>query len=203
MELEEMQAVWSDLSDQLEKQKKLTDKMIIMMTEEQYRSKWKRIAYPEIMGGIICFGVALLILINMKTLETWYNITFGIASAIILLILPILSLKSITKMSRINFAEKSYKDTLLVYAKSKKQFQSVQKVAYYLSFILMFLILPVTSKILGDKDMFTGVKNIWPLVIFIPLGVAFLVFFSKWVHKCYNRNIVEAENLIKEIHGEE
>ncbi|RKM87681.1 hypothetical protein D7036_24890, partial [Aquimarina sp. BL5] len=60
MELEEMKEVWSEISGQLEKQKKLTDKMIIMMTQEQYRKKWNKIAYPEILGTIICFGMALL-----------------------------------------------------------------------------------------------------------------------------------------------
>ncbi|MDH7445569.1 hypothetical protein [Aquimarina sp. 2201CG14-23] len=203
MELEEMQSVWSEISGQLEKQKKLTDKMIIMMTQEQYRKKWNKIAYPEIFGSIICFSVALLIFINIDKLETWYNILFGLASASILITLPILSLRSINKMSGINFSNNSYKDTLIQYTKNKKQFQSLQKVAYYLSFILIFLILPVTSKIMGGKDMFTGIKNLWALIIFIPIGILFFVFFTKWVRKCYGNNINEAENILKDLQAEE
>ncbi|WP_298540243.1 hypothetical protein [uncultured Aquimarina sp.] len=203
MELEEMQAVWSEISGQLEKQKKLTDKMIIMMTQEQYRKKWNKIAYPEIFGTIICFSMAILIFANINTLETWYNIILGVICAIILLVLPILSLRSINKMSGINFYENSYKDTLIKYTKNKKQFQLLQKFSYYLSFVLIFLILPVTSKIIGGKDMFTGVKNIWPLIVFIPLGITFFIFFAKWVKKCYGKNINEAENILKDLQAEE
>ncbi|WP_299252557.1 hypothetical protein [uncultured Aquimarina sp.] len=203
MELEEMQEVWSEISGQLEKQKKLTDKMIIMMTQERYRKKWNKIVYPEIFGTIICFSVAILILFNISKLETWYNILPGILSAIILLVLPIFSLRSINKMSGINFYKNSYKDTLIKYTKNKKQFQSLQKASYYLSFLLIFLILPVTSKIIGGKDMFTGVKNIWPLMIFIPLGITFFVFFAKWAKKCYGKNIDEAESILRDLQAEE
>ncbi|MBW1296507.1 hypothetical protein [Aquimarina litoralis] len=199
MEIEEMQAVWSEISGQLEKQKKLTDKMIIMMTQEQYRRKWNKIAYPEILGTIICYGMAILIFVKLNTLETWYNIALGIACALILLILPVLSLRSISKMSGINFYENSYKDTLITYTKHKKQFQSLQKASYYLSFLLIFLILPVTSKIIGGKDLFVNMNYLWSLVIFIPFGILFFVFFARWVKKCYNRNIEQAENILKDL----
>lgn len=198
-----MQTVWSEISNQLDKQKKLTDKMIIMMTQEQYRKKWNKIAYPEIFGTIICFGMAILIFLNINQLETWYNIFFGLASAVVLIVLPILSLRSINKMSGINFYENSYRDTLIKYTKNKKQFQSLQKISYYLSFLLIFLILPVTSKILGGKDMFTGIKNLWPLLVFIPAGITFFVFFTKWVKKCYGKNINEAESILKDLESNE
>ncbi|WP_378173776.1 hypothetical protein [Aquimarina sp. SS2-1] len=199
MELEEMQTVWSEISGQLEKQKKLTDKMIIMMTQEQYRKKWNKIAYPEMLGTIICFGAALLIFANISKLETWYNILFGVLSAIILLVLPVLSLRSIHKMSGIDFYKNSYKETLIKYTKNKQQFYSLQNISYYLSFALIFLILPVTTKIIRNKDLFADVKNIWPLVVFIPLGITFFVFFTKWVKKCYGKNIAEAESILKDL----
>jgi len=203
MEIDEMKTVWAEIGGQLEKQKKLTDKMIMMMTQEQYRKKWNKIAYPEIFGTIICFGMAIFILINIEKLETWYNVLFGISSAIIMLVLPIISLRSIKKMSSINFYKNSYKDTLITYAKGKKQFQSLQKIAYYLGFALIFFILPVTTKIMNGKDIFIGAENSWPLFIFIPLAIIFFVFFTKWVKKCYGKNINEAENILKDLQAEE
>ncbi|MBQ4819381.1 hypothetical protein [Aquimarina sp. MMG016] len=199
MELEEMQAVWADLSSQLEKQKKLTDKMIIMMTQEKYKKKWNRIAYPEILGTIICYGVAILILINIGKLDNWYTLLSGLISVVVLLILPVLSLRSIFRMRKLNIAENDYKDTLMQYAKGKKRFQSSMKLGYYLGFILMFAIMPVTTKLLNNKDLFTETTKIWPFLISIPLAVVFMIFFSKWVYKSYNRNIIEAENLIKDL----
>lgn len=199
MELEEMQTIWSDISDQLEKQKKLTDKMIIMMTQERYRKKWNKIAYPEILGTIICYAMAILIIVKLNTLDTWYNTTFGISCAIILLVLPILSLRSINKMSSINFYENTYKDTLIKYTKRKKQFQSLQKTSYYLSFVLIFLILPVTSKIIKGKDLFADIDYLWSTAIFIPFGIIFFVFFTKWVKKIYSKNMKEAEGILKDL----
>ena len=41
MELEEMQTVWSQMSDQLEQQQKLTDKIIIDMTQQKFKNRFK------------------------------------------------------------------------------------------------------------------------------------------------------------------
>jgi len=106
-------------------------------------------------------------------------------------------------MSGVNFYKNSYKDTLIRYTKSKKQFQSLQKYSYYLGFLLIFLILPVTSKILSGKDMFVGVKNIWPLAVFIPLAIVFFIFFYKWVRKCYQNNMNEAESILNDLQGDQ
>ncbi len=199
MELEEMQAVWSELSDQLETQKKLTNKMIIMMTKEKYRSKINKIAIPEILGTVICYGTIVLILANFSRLDNWYNMLSGLISMVILLILPVLSLRSIHRMKRIDIAKNSYQQTLLSYTKAKKRFQTVAKWGYYLSFVLMFAILPVSAKVLNNKDLIADSKSVWPFVVAIPLAIAFVIFFAKWVMRSYNSNINAAENLIKEI----
>ncbi len=199
MELEEMQAVWTQMSDKIEKQKKLTDKMIIMMTQEKYKNRINRIAIPEILGAIICFGSAILILSNFDRLDTWYNLLSGIVSLLVLIILPVLSLSAINRMRNINIATNNYKETLLTYAKEKKRFENITKWGYYLGFILMFAILPVTTKILNNKDMFSGAKSFWPLAISIPVAIVFFMLFTRWVIKCYRNNINSAESLIKEL----
>ncbi|WP_074406289.1 MULTISPECIES: hypothetical protein [Aquimarina] len=199
MELEEMQTVWSQMSDQIEKQKKLTDKMIIMMTQEQYRQKLNKIAYPEMIGAIICYGTAILILINVNKLDNWYTLLSGIVSTVILLVLPVLSLRSIYQMRKVNIAVNSYKETLLEYSKGKKRFQTVTKIGLYLGFFLMFAIMPVATKILNNKDLFSGTKSIWPLVISIPIAIIVFITFSRWVARCYNNNMNSAEALFKEL----
>lgn len=199
MELEEMQTVWSQMSDQIEKQKKLTDKMIIMMTQEQYRKKINKIAYPEMIGAIICYGVVILILINLNKLDNWYTLLSGIISIIILSVLPVLSLKSIYQMRKVNIAVNNYKETLLEYSKGKKRFQTVTKMGFYLGFILMFVIMPVTSKIFNNKDLFSETKSLWPFAIAIPVAIIFFIVFVRWVGRCYNNNINSAEALFKEL----
>ncbi len=39
MEFEEMQSVWQEMSAEIEKQKKITDSIIIKMTKSNYRNK--------------------------------------------------------------------------------------------------------------------------------------------------------------------
>jgi NADH:ubiquinone oxidoreductase subunit 6 (subunit J) len=199
MELEEMQTVWSQMSDQIEKQKKLTDKMIIMMTQEQYRKKLNKIAYPEMIGAIICYSTVILILINLNKLDNWYTLLSGLISIVILLVLPVLSLKSINQMRKVNIAGNNYKETLIEYSKGKKRFQVAAKIGFYMGFILMFVILPVTTKILNNKDLFSGTKSIWPMAIAIPFAIVIFIAFSRWVGKCYTNNINSAELLFKEL----
>ncbi len=199
MELEEMQSVWSELSDQLEKQKKLTDKMIIMMTQEKYRKKINKVAYPETIGAIICYSAVAVILFNIQKLDTWYNLLAGVLCVLILIILPMVSLKFLYGIRNIDIANNSFKETLLNYAKRKKRFQKSMKWSYYLGFILMFAIMPVTAKIVNDKDVFLGVNSTWTLVTAIPLAILFFIVFSKWTMKWYSKNVNSAESLIKDL----
>ncbi len=199
MELEEMQAVWSQMSDQIEKQKKITDKMIMMMTQEQYRKKLNKIAYPEIIGAVICYSVAIIILFNLEKLDNWYTLLSGLISVVTLLILPILSLKWISKMRNINISGNSYKETLIEYTKGKKRFKKTMKLGYYLGFVLMFMIIPVSSKLINGKDFFAETKSIWPMVISIPLAIVFFFIFTRWVYKSYITSMNSAEVLIKEL----
>ncbi len=199
MELEEIQAVWSEMSNQLEQQKKLTDKMILMMTQQKYRNKLNSIVYPEMIGAIICYIMALFILLNLSKLDNWYTMLSGVITVLIVSILPILSLGTINRMRKLDVATNNYKQTLMQYAKAKKNFQKVTRASYYLGFIVMFTILPVTSKLINGKDFFSETNSVWTLVIAIPIGIFFFIFFSRWVIKCYTDNVNSAESLIKDL----
>ena len=47
MEFEEMQSVWQEMSAEIEKQKKITDSIIIKMTKSDYRNRLNNIRIPE------------------------------------------------------------------------------------------------------------------------------------------------------------
>lgn len=199
MELEEIQNLWADLSEQVEKQKKLTDKMIIDMTQQKYNQKLHKIAKPEMIGALICFTQAGLILFNIHKLDNWYNLLFGILSLLILIVLPILSLNALRKLQRIDLYNNTYKDTLLKYTSYKSEFKKVMRLGGYISFLLMFLILPVFTKIFKNKDIFEDISNPWVIVLFSAIAIVFMIFFSRWVFKCYTNNIDDAEKLIEEL----
>ena len=69
MELDEMKALWSDLSDQVEEKHQLTRQQILDMMEQKYRRQVNAILIPELIGSVICFGFSGYILFNIQRLD--------------------------------------------------------------------------------------------------------------------------------------
>ena len=196
MELDEMKLLWEEMSQDLDNQKKLTDKIIIEMTNERYLNKMRSISGPETIGGIVCFGMALFLLFNFGKLDTWYLILSGVFTLGFLTLLPFFSLRSIYIMRHINMADGNMKETLLDFSKARNQFLLIQRLGVILSFVLVITSLPVASKILNGTDIFTK-----PAVLswYIPAGFIFLFFFGRWGYNCYVNITNSAENLLKEL----
>jgi len=198
MELEEMKNLWGEMSAEIEKQKKLTDSLIIKMTQVNYYNKVSKIFVPEAIGSAICFAMAGFILINIEGLNTWYLMVSGIVSALILIILPVSSIRSIYKIRSLNISANNYKQSLIAYSTGKKKFVAKQKMSFYLGAILMVLSLPVTSKLIAGKDIFkAGSTWYWYIIIVFP----FFYWFSKWVSRCYMNTLASVENILKELEG--
>jgi hypothetical protein len=195
MELEEMKTLWEEMSVDIEKQKKLTDSLIIKMTNSNYRSKIAKILIPEVIGSLVCIAGILFILINFQNLGNWYLLVCGIISSLILFILPVLSIKAIRNIRSINISGNNYKQSLLEYAERNMQFVSVQKLSFYLGAVLMLTILPVMGKLISGTDFFKA-TNIW---YWYAIGFPFLYTFARWVFKSYNKITADAENILKEL----
>ena len=195
MELEEMQKVWAEMSEERQKQARLTDKLIIMMTQQQYRNRLSKIAVPETISAVVAFAMVLLILVNFDKYDTGWLEACGIVSAVILLVLPVLSLRAIHKMNNLNIGGNNYKQTLIEFAKGKRQFLFVQKLSFFLGFILAIACMPVVLKIMGGKDIHINART-WPW--FLPAVVIFVLFF-RWVYRCYTRATDRMEDLLKEV----
>jgi hypothetical protein len=195
MELEKMKTLWEEMSIEMDKQKKLTDSLIIKMTQTNYRNKVNKILIPEAMGALVCFAGIMFIAVNFQKLNTWYLLVCGIVAVLILFIMPILSIKAIRNMRSINISANNYRQSLLEYSKGKVQFVFVQKLSFYLGSILMLAVLPVMGRIIGGKDFFTETR-IW---YWYAIGFPFFYWFAKWVFKSYNKSTVDAENILKEL----
>lgn len=196
MDLEEIQKVWSDMTDQLEKQKKLNTELIMKMTQHRFKSKFDKIKVYETIGAVICFIMAIFILFNLNKLDTWYLLSCGLFTVAFLLVLPVITLGLLGKIQRMDIVNNSYKETIVGYTKTKNQLLLMQRVGIYLSFVLMFTCLPVFSKILKNKDLFINSKT-W--LVYIPVMVIFLVLFTRWGYKCYKNITNSAENILKEL----
>ena len=199
MELEELKSKWEVLSNTLDNQQKLTDKIIIKMTQDQYQNRINNIAFPETIGAVACFVFFLLTISFFNRLDTWYLRACGVFSAAFFLVFPLLSLWNINKMRQINVVQ-NYRQSLLEFAKRRHQFLLIQQVGVVGGFVLMVACLPVASKIMSNKDLFIGHSTVWYL--YLPIGATFLFFFSRWAYSCYYRMTKKTEELLKGINQE-
>ena len=191
-----MKGLWKNMSEELDRQKLLTDKMVVEMTQQKYRDKLSQISLPETVGTIVCFAMAAYALFNFGKLDTWYLILCGVISISFCIVLPILSLRSIAKMKQIDLGNNSYKESLIQYAKEKDRFVKIQKAGYYLGFVFSLAVLTVAGKLMRDKDLLLDAK-LW--IWYIPLALVFHFLFSKWVWKHYSSIARGARNLLEEL----
>ena len=192
-----MKTLWEEMSIKLEKQKKMTDTLIIQMTRQNYRNKIRKILVPETIGALGCIAQIVFILINFRELDTWYLSACGIIAAVVLFLLPLLSLQSIRALRSVNISQKDFQQSLLDYSKRKKQFVWIQKINFYLGGILLVVILPVMGQLIGGKDIFKVTRLWW------VYAVTFIFFyvFARWVYKCYITTAEDAEVILKELEG--
>lgn len=197
MKLEEMQEIWSEMSHQIEEQKTITNDLIMKMTKNQYHRKFDKLTFYESIGSVICFIMAIFILINFKDLNTWYLFSSGLFTVVFLIVLPILTLGSIGRLKRIDVSRSNLKEMIIKYKKYKGQLLLIQRLGIYLSFLLMFTVLPVFSKIMKGKDLF--IENHSLLLVYMLVMSVFLLLFSRWGYKCYKNITKSAEDVLKEL----
>jgi hypothetical protein len=198
MEFQEMQSLWENMNQKVDQQKILTDKLIIDMTQERYANKLRSISIPESISTLICLAVIIYLISNFGLLDVWYLQLSGAITIISCLILPILSLKSIKKMKTINISKNTYRESLTKHAKEKIKFMLIQKISFYVSFLVLILSVIVFGKIMKDIDIFTMTEKLNWLV---PSGIGVLYIFTKWVLKKYKKATTSANNILKELEG--
>ncbi|WP_339701773.1 hypothetical protein [uncultured Marixanthomonas sp.] len=198
MELEEMQTVWSQMSDQLEQQQKLTDKIIIDMTQQKFKNRFSTLSTYEIIGAIICFVAAVVIVLNLDKMNTWYLMMASILSILSLVVMPILSLRSLFGMKNLNLTTDSYKDTLVKFIKKKKQMLLVQQLGAVYSVILMWLVVPVFMMAFNNKDFFQTEKSTGLLIFYAAITIG-IIIFARWGYGCYKNITARAEADLQEL----
>ncbi|MGB7393734.1 MAG: hypothetical protein WA913_05015 [Pricia sp.] len=197
MELEEMQATWSEMSDRLNHQQKLTNTLIMQMTQQRFRSKIGILSKYEGLGALVCFAAAVLLLFQFHKLDTWYFLASGVFTVAYLILLPVIVLRSINAMRRIDLINSTYAETLIAYTKKRAQFLLTQRVGIYMNFILLAVSLPVMVKVFKGKDIFIDDSNI--LYWYVPIMAIFLVLFSKWGYGKYKNLTASASKVLQEL----
>ncbi len=195
MELEEMKNRWEEMSLDLEKQKKITDSLIIKMTRAGYQNKISFIRLSETLGSLVGIASFLLIAINFQRLNTWYLALCGVITCVILLLLPLLSLRAIRRLRSIPIVEHNYKEMLSEFSRARIQFISAQKWSFYLGPLLLVAVLPVMGAVIGERDLFKT-SLLW---LVYAISFPFFSWFAKWVFKSYSRATAAAENILKDL----
>lgn len=198
MEIEQLQATWSKLTEELEQQKKLTNEIILQMTQQRYSSKFRTITFYESIGAVICFAVAFYILANITKLDTWYLMACGVFTLAFLLIMPILVLRALKRIKGMDVISKNYGDTIIAYSRAKKNLLMLQQFGIYASFVLMFSTAAVFSKIWSNEDFFMVERDGW-VYGSIALATIFVIFFARWGYKCYLSITSSAEDVLREL----
>lgn len=196
MELEEMQPLWEKMNHQLEDREILNKQLIMNMTQERYSNRLEGISRWERNGAIICFSMAIFILFNFTKLDTPFLWISGLASLLILIGLPSLTLFTLWRLQNISFHHKSYKDTILEFKRRKNQVLQAQKLGLLLGLVLLFTGLPVAGKLMNGKDLFQD-TSVW--LWYVPMGSLFFFFFAKWGYGCYKSITTSAEEILSEV----
>lgn len=198
MELEELQATWAHMSAQLERQHKLTDKIIMQMAQDRYSKKFQNISIFESIGALICFCAAIYILLNFGKLDTWYLASCGIFTLLFLIVLPILVLRAINQIKHLDILKYDYTRTLVNYLKAKKRLLLLQQLSSYLSLIQLFAVAAVFAKLWANKDFFMTDRDIWAYLA-IAGSVLFIFFLARLGYKGYTKITSSAEEILKEL----
>lgn len=195
MELEEMKTLWEEMSQKIERQQTMTDKLILEMTKARYKNRFAKITAYETMGTVICFAMAFIIIVNFQKLDTWYLVASGLLAITFLIPIPILVLWFWNKIRNLNIGLGNFKDVLNQYAKYKADILRIQRVAIYLNFPFLLAALLLSNKIMNDRDFIQeGIVWFWMIPIFL-----FLYLFSRWGYGQYVKITNSAEDILKEL----
>lgn len=195
MELDDLKKTWDNQNDKAKKQI-LTSKIIDRMTQTKYNSKINKIAYPEILGSIICLIAIIFIGFNFHKLDTTFLQGVGVISILILLTLSVVSFLSLRQLKMTNDFNKPYAETLKIFATQKIEFYKLQKINLTLSYLLLVTVIILISKFFSGRDI-TDSKYFWTFSF--TFGYIFLLFFSKFVVKFYKNTLRKTEELLQEL----
>lgn len=198
MELEELQSAWTQMSNEINHQKKLTNQIILDMTKQKYQNKFTTITKYETLGAIICFTIALFVLINFQELDTWYLKVCGILTLSFLIVLPAMVLSTLKRIKNIDILNGSYKENLKLYVKTKNRLLRLQQIGIAVGLIGLVFIVPVTSKIISNKNVFLTSLKTEQYIIF-TITMVIMVFFCKWAYNGYLKVTRSAQELLQDL----
>ena len=196
MELDDIKNTWDEMSYRVKEKQNVNLKLFDNMSKRKFDRHLNKIIFPEILGSAVCIGSAAFIGFNFYRLDTVTFKVVGILSILLFVVLCVLSLLSIQHLYKGVDVNKPYADTLKTFAIEKIKFCKLQKLNITVSYLLLVTVILLMTRLFGRNEI-TDSKYFW--ILSFSIGYIFLVFFSKFVYKSYNKTIRETENLLKEL----
>lgn len=195
MELEQMKAIWSDMSTRLDRQQKVTDHLILKMAHEKSSSRLSRIIAAESVG-IVFTGVLLILLISrFDQLDNWLTTTGGIVTALIFLISILMGGRIIQQARKINLATHTYQQNLANFTSLKKTLGFYKRLNIIINILMPFFLLPVVFKLFLGKDLLQDFASYgWSLLLaglITPVALYLIIRY-------YRRNMSQVSKAIRE-----
>ena len=196
MELDDFKNTWDDISNKVKVNQSFNLKQFDKMNKTKFQSSLNKILFPEIFGAAFCIGFAIYIGYNFTKLETIAYQIVGIITILLFIILPVISLISILQLYKVADLNKPYSETLKDFAIGKMKFCKLQKLNLALCYLLVVAVILLVTRLFGRNEI-TDSKYFF--VMTFGFGLSFLIIFSKWVAKHYNKRIRQTEDLLKEL----
>jgi hypothetical protein len=196
MELDDLKNTWNEMDNQVKGKQNLTLKIFDKMSNRKFHSKLYKIILPEILGSLICISSAFFIGFNFDKLDGATYQIIGVIGILVFVMVTAISLLSLQNLNKVGDVGKPYVDTLKDFATQKIKFNKLQKLNLRLSYLQLVIVVLLLPKFF-EKNGITDSKYFY--IFSFSVCFIFLLIFSKWVMKSYNKTIRQAEDLLKEL----
>lgn len=197
MDLDQMKNQWSTLSQRVSTLELINKKQIMEITKDKYKSKFSCVQRYEGAGAVVCFIMALVIVLNFYKFDIWYEYVGGAVLAFLLIAMPIFVLSSLQKTKKVIDYNTGVSEIVKAFAKEKKQLILIQKLSIPFTIITFITALPVFSGVFDNKNFFDKIDT--SLVVTILITLTLVIFASIWGYRKYIRVLKSAESLIDSI----
>ncbi len=191
MELEEMKKVWNNM----EQRKKFIPFQISEASHLTYNKKITHFKIGEIIGLVVAYTFAGVILYTSIAFDNWYLRLCGGVLVIYLVIMPIFTLIETWKMKHIDLARSNCKDVLEQIYKAKNNLKVAEKISFIASPIIFISAITILIKLILDKNLFT--LNIrFTGILFIGFALSGALFFNAWAFKNRDKEFKSVKQLL-------
>jgi hypothetical protein len=197
MELEEIKNIWSEMNQKPNKQIGLTYNNFDDVRQLKYNKQANIFKGGEVIGLLVAYTLAGIILYKFNVLDKWYLIMSGIILVIYLLVMPLYTITGIMRMKKIDLVNSNYKEVLEHFYSTKSRLKQAEKISLIASPFLFVASTFILVKIFTDINLF--VLDIQLHILFF-IGIAFLgaILFNVWAFKKRNEKLKSVKKLLEE-----